>query len=58
MDAVFDTYWPIAAQLVALATLVTAVTPSQSDNMILDNILRFLNLLAGNVLKNRNRDAR
>lgn len=58
MENFFDTYWPIAAQVVALATLITAVTPSQSDNMILDNLLRFLNLLAGNVLKNRNKDTR
>lgn len=58
MELFFETYWPIAAQVVALATLVTAVTPSQSDNLVLDNILRFLNLLAGNVLKNRNKDAR
>jgi hypothetical protein len=58
MEALFDTYWPIIAQVVAILTAITALTPSRSDNMILDNILRFMNLLAGNVLKNRNKDAR
>ena len=55
MEALFDAYWPVAAQIIALATIVTTLTPNRADNLILDNVLRFLNLLAGNVLKNKNR---
>ena len=58
MEVMFDAYWPVVTAIVTAFTAITAVTPSKSDNMILDNILRFMNLLAGNVLKNKNLDAR
>lgn len=44
--------------LVAGATAFTALTPSNSDNAILDVILRLLNVLSGNVGKNVNKDAK
>ena len=46
----------ILAFLVTLATIITALTPSQSDNQLLDKVLSLLNLFAGNVGFNRNAD--
>lgn len=42
--------------LLTAATLVTALTPTRHDDAAVDLILRVLNLLAGNVVKNRNAD--
>lgn len=42
--------------VVTAATAITALTPSRSDDEILDTVLRVLNVLAGNVGKNRNAD--
>lgn len=42
--------------IVTAATAVTALTPTKTDNKIVDAILRVLNLIAGNVLKNKNAD--
>ncbi|MCG8491040.1 MAG: hypothetical protein MI743_05450 [Sneathiellales bacterium] len=44
------------AYLVVLATVVTALIPSRSDNILANRILFFLNLLAGNVGRNKNAD--
>lgn len=44
------------AYLVVLATIVTALIPSRSANPLADRILLFLNLLAGNVGRNKNAD--
>lgn len=50
--------WILAATAVLSAcTAVTALTPSKSDDLVLGGVLRVLNLLAGNVGKNRNHDA-
>jgi hypothetical protein len=38
------------------ATAVTALTPSTSDDKIVNGILKFLNVIAGNVGKNKNAD--
>jgi|TARA_Y100000296_G_scaffold86557_1_gene126711 hypothetical protein len=43
--------------LVSAATAVTALTPSKSDDHILNSILKILNMLAGNVGHNKNADA-
>ena len=42
--------------LVTAATGITALTPTKTDNKIVDGALKFLNILAGNVLKNKNAD--
>lgn len=42
--------------VVTAATAITALTPTKSDDAIINTILRILNLLAGNVGKNRNAD--
>lgn len=43
--------------LVTAATAVTALTPSKSDDKVMNAVLRVLNVLAGNVAKNRNKDS-
>jgi len=43
--------------VVAAATAITALTPTTADNQILDFIAKILNVLAGNVGKNKNEDA-
>jgi len=42
--------------LVTAATAITALTPSTADDKVVAMILRVLNLLAGNVGKNKNAD--
>lgn len=42
--------------VVTAATAITALTPSRSDDLWIDRILRVLNVLAGNVALNRNAD--
>ena len=42
--------------VVTACTAITALTPSRSDDEILDKVLKVLNILAGNVGKNRNAD--
>jgi hypothetical protein len=42
--------------VVTAATAVTALTPTKSDDQIIAMILRVLNMLAGNVGKNKNAD--
>ena len=42
--------------LVTAATAITALTPSTADDKVLNMVLRVLNLLAGNVGKNKNAD--
>ena len=45
------------AGVVAAATAITALTPTKTDDKILNGILKVLNLLAGNFGKNKNADA-
>ena len=47
----------IVAVVVLAANAVTAVTPSTSDNVVLDRVLAFINVLSLNVGKNKNADA-
>lgn len=42
--------------VVTAATAITSVTPSRTDDKIVDMILRVLNVLSGNVGRNRNAD--
>ena len=49
--------WIVAITTVlTAATAVTALTPSTSDDKIVNGILKFLNVIAGNVGKNKNAD--
>ena len=44
------------AIVVTIATLVSSVTPTRADDLLLDRALHLINLLAGNVGHNRNAD--
>ena len=43
--------------MVTAATGITAVLPTTSPSIFLNDVLKILNVLAGNVLKNKNADA-
>ena len=45
------------AKLVAGATAITMLTPTKTDNKVINVALTVLNWLAGNVFKNKNADA-
>ena len=51
--------WLVAVTTVCTAaTAITALTPTRADDRALDIVLRVLNVLAGNVGRNRNADDR
>ena len=62
IDSIFGFFDAMPAWIAAVtsvviaATAITALTPSRSDDIWLDRILRVLNVLAGNVGFNRNAD--
>lgn len=51
------TWLTATCEVIAACTAITALTPSTSDDKILNTVLKVLNFLAGNVLKNKNEDA-
>ena len=42
---------------VTAATAITMLTPTKTDDKIINGILAVLNFLAGNIIKNKNEDA-
>lgn len=56
--AKYETWVVAITGVVTAATAITALTPTQVDNKIINIVLKVLNLLAGNVLKNKNADDR
>ena len=57
--AFFDTFpaWLTAiTSLISAATAITALTPTKVDDKYVSIALRVLNVVAGNVGKNRNAD--
>jgi len=46
---------PITAVITA-ATAITAITPTKTDDKVINVILKVLNILAGNFLRNKNKD--
>lgn len=42
--------------IVTAATTITALTPSRSDDRLLDKVLLVLNFISGNFLNNKNAD--
>jgi len=53
----FPVWLQAITALVTGATAITALTPTTVDNMAIGWLLKMLNILAGNVFKNRNKDA-
>jgi len=54
--AVMPAWLSAITAVVTAATMITALTPSTADDKVIDSILKVLNILAGNVLMNRNAD--
>jgi hypothetical protein len=61
--SVLDTFWSklggwleTAAKIIAGASIITAMTPTQSDDKIINLILRILNWASLNIFKNKNAD--
>ena len=50
------TYWAIISTVMAIATFITTLTPTTADDKVVALLLRVLNLMAGNVGKNKNLD--
>ena len=49
--------WIVAiTAVVTAATAITALTPTKTDDKIVNAILKVLNFIAGNFLKNKNAD--
>jgi|TARA_R100000789_G_scaffold98933_1_gene103972 hypothetical protein len=56
MWSMIPTWLHAITAVVTASTAVTALTPSTSDDTIVNAILKVLNMLAGNVMKNTNAD--
>lgn len=52
----FPAWLTAVTSVVTAATAITALTPTKVDDKYISLILRGLNLLAGNVAKNKNAD--
>lgn len=42
--------------VITAATAITAITPTKADDKVLNYVLKVLNFVAGNFLKNKNAD--
>lgn len=62
MEAIFELLEAAPAWLTAItgivtaATAITALTPTKTDDQVMNTVLKVLNFLAGNVGKNKNAD--
>ena len=52
----FPAWLTAITTLITAATAVTALTPTKTDDKYISLALRVLNILAGNVAKNKNAD--
>lgn len=53
----FQSWLDAVTKVVAACTAITILTPTKTDNAILNAVLKVLNVLAGNFGKNTNEDA-
>lgn len=51
-----EDYLTIVTAVITIANVITSMTPSKSDNLIMDKILKILNLVSLNIGKNKNAD--
>lgn len=51
-----ENYAEIVTAVITIANIITASTPSKSDNKILNSILKILNIVSLNIGKNKNAD--
>jgi len=47
----------VITMVLTAATTITALTPTKVDNRVVNFLLKALNFIAGNILKNKNADA-
>ncbi len=52
----FEKYSQVILGVIMVVKAITICTPTRSDNKILDVVLRILNLIVLNVLKDKNAD--
>lgn len=52
-----ENYAEIVTAVITIANIITASTPSKSDNKVLNSILKILNIVSLNIGKNKNADA-
>jgi len=50
-------YFSAACVVISSLTAITALTPSKSDDKIVNTILKVMNMFAGNIGKNKNADS-
>ena len=51
-----EDYLTIVTAVITIANVITSMTPSKSDNLIMDKILKILNIVSLNIGKNKNAD--
>lgn len=55
MEELASHTWEIVTGIIGVAAIIATMTPNRSDNLVIDNICRFINLLAMNIGKSKNR---
>lgn len=50
------TWWPVVPTVVAVAAAIAAITPTETDNKIVNVVLKVVNWLGLNVFKAKNAD--
>ena len=56
LQALVVKWWPIVASIVTLAAAISAITPSKSDDRIVQLVLDIINKLGLNIGKAKNKD--
>jgi len=55
--AIAEAWWPIVTQIVTVAAMIAVMTPSKSDDRIVQFILDIINKLGLNIGKAKNADS-